>query len=86
MRSGRVRILNGNQRETLYSRADRRRVFKLGGKVGHETRYVRQLLKVKTSRDVSTDKKCYNSAVDGYINFEVGGNYRRGDRRLWYTS
>jgi len=43
MRSGRVRILNGNQREnvvTHISRTDRHRVFKRGGKVGHVTRHV----------------------------------------------
>ena len=45
MRSGRVRIVNGNQRETLThkSRTDRRRVFKLGGKVSHVTRHACQL-------------------------------------------
>ena len=65
MRSGRVRILNGNQRETLThkSRINRRRVFKLGSKVSHVTRHAQQLFKVKRSkvkvtksRDVSADK------------------------------
>ena len=68
MRSGRVRIFNGNQWETLdpitrNSRTDRRRVFVLGGKVGHVARHVRQLFNVKRSnvnvtrsRDVSADK------------------------------
>jgi len=23
--------------------------------------------------------------VDGNINFKLGGNYRRGGRRVWYT-
>ena len=32
---------------TRNSRTDRRRVFILGGKVGHVTRHVRQLFKVK---------------------------------------
>ena len=48
---------------TRNSRTDRRRVFKLGGKVGHVTRHVRQLFKVKRAkvkatrlRDVSADK------------------------------
>ena len=30
-------------------------------------------------------QKRYNSAVDGNINFKLGGNYRRGGRRVWYT-
>ena len=42
MRSGRASIFNGNQPTanviTRNLRADRRRVFKLGGKVGHVTR------------------------------------------------
>ena len=48
---------------TRNSRTDRRRVFILGGKVGHVTRHVQQLFKVKRSkvkvtksRDVSADK------------------------------
>jgi len=63
MRSSSVRIFNGNQRETHNSRTDRRRVFKLGSKVGHVTRHAQQLFKVKRSkvkvtksRDVSADK------------------------------
>ena len=43
MRSGCVRIFNGNQGVnviTRNSRTDRRRVFILGGKVGHVTRHV----------------------------------------------
>jgi len=32
------------------SRTDRRRVFILGGKVGHVTRHVRELFKVKRSK------------------------------------
>jgi len=65
MRSGRVGILNGNQRKTLThkSRTDRHRVFKLRSKVGHVTRHTQQLFKVKKSkvkvtksRNVSADK------------------------------
>jgi len=48
---------------TRNSRTDKRRIFKLGGKVGHVTCHVRQLFKVKRakvkatrSRDVSADK------------------------------
>ena len=48
---------------TRNSRTDRLRVFVLGGKVGHVTRHVRQLFKIKRSkvkvtrsRDVSADK------------------------------
>ena len=48
---------------THKSRTDRRRVFKLGSKVGNVTRHAQQLLKVKRSkvkvtksRDVSADK------------------------------
>ena len=71
---------------------DRRRVFKLGCKVGHVTRHVLQLFNVKRSkvkvtrsRDVSEDKKRYNSAVDSHISFKLGGNYWGGGRRVWYT-
>ena len=42
MRSGRVGILNGNQRKNVMthkSRTDRHRVFILGGKVGHVARH-----------------------------------------------
>ena len=46
---------------------DRRRVFVLGGKVGHMTRHIRQLFKVKRSkvkvtrsRDVSPDNNAIN--------------------------
>jgi len=48
---------------TYKSRTDRRRVFKLGSKVGNVTRHAQQLFKVKRSkvevtksRDVSADK------------------------------
>jgi len=73
---------------THKSRTDRRRVFKLGSKVGHVTHHAQQLfkdkrskVKVTMSRDVSADK----TAVYGYINFKLGGNYRRGGRCVWYT-
>ena len=91
MRSGRVRIVNGNQRETLTHklRTDRRRVFKLGSKVGHVTRHAQQLfedkrskVKVTKSRDIPAEKKRYNSAVYGHNNFKLGGNYRRGGQRV----
>ena len=66
---------------------DRRRVFVLGGKVGHVTRHVRQLFKVKRSkvkvnrsRDVSADKNAVTrqwmvistSNLVGIINVRVG--------------
>ena len=50
--SGRVRILNGNQRKNIMThkaRTDRRTVFKLGSKIGHVTRHTQQLFKVKRS-------------------------------------
>ena len=83
---------------TQKSRTDRHRVFKLGNKIGHVTRHAQQLFKVKRSkvkvtksRDVLADKNAKklnsskNSAVYGHINFKLGGNYRRGGRRVWYT-
>ena len=65
-------------------------MFKLGGKVSHVIRHVRQLFKVKRSKVKvmwrMSRQKCCNSAVDGNINyFKLGGNYRRGGRRVWYT-
>jgi len=55
-------VINGNV-ITHNSRTDRRRVFKLGSKVGHVTRHAQQQFKVKRSkvkvtklRDVSADK------------------------------
>jgi len=50
MRSGRIRIFNANQRGnviTRNSRTDRHRIVILGVRVGHVTRHVRQLFKVK---------------------------------------
>jgi len=77
---------------THKSRTYRHKVFKLGSKVGNVTRHAHQLFKVKRSkvkvaklRDVSADKKRYNSAVYGHINFKLDGNYRRGGRRVWYN-
>jgi len=68
MRRGRVRILNGNQRETLWLM--NQELIGIGSsnllansKVGHVTRHAQQLfedkrlkVKVTQSRDVSTDK------------------------------
>ena len=73
MRSGRVRIFNskfGNQWETLglytrNSRTDRRRVFILGVKVGHVTRHVRQLFKVKRSKVKVTRSRTRNLRCQG---------------------
>ena len=42
---------------TRNSRTDRLRVFVLGGKVGHVTRHVRQLFKVKGQGHKVTHKK-----------------------------
>jgi len=68
-------------------------VFKLGVTFGHMARHALQLFKVKwlkvnvtKLRDISADKKSYNSAVDGDIKFQLGGYYRRWGRRMWYTS
>ena len=79
---------------THKSRTDRHGVFKLGSNVGHVTRHEQQLFRVKRSkvkglrykvtRRVSRQKR-YNSAVYGHIIFKLCGNYRRGDRRVWYT-
>ena len=72
---------------TRNSRTDRLRVFVLGGKVGHVTRHVRQLLMVKRSkvkvtmsRNVSLDKNAVTrqwmvistSNLVGIINVRVG--------------
>ena len=64
------------------------KAFKLGGVVGHVTRHVWQLFKVKRSkvkatrsRNVSAEVR-YNSAVGGHINFKLGGNYHRGSRSV----
>jgi len=43
-------IRRNGKRYNSNSRTDRRRVFILGGKVGHVTRHVRQLFKVKRSK------------------------------------
>jgi len=69
MRSGRVRIFNGNQLMgnviTRNSRTDRRRVFILGGKVGHMTRHVRELFKVKRSKVKVTRSRTRNLRSQG---------------------
>ena len=53
-------------------------VFKLGSKVGHVTRHAQPLFKVKRSkvkvtksRDVSADKKRYNSAVYAVWSYQL---------------
>ena len=63
---------------TRNSRTDRLRVFVLGGKVGHVTRHVRQLFKVKRSkvkvtrsRDVSLDK---NAATRQWMVISTSAN------------
>jgi len=51
---------------THNSRTDRRRVFKLGGKVAHVTRLVRQLFNVKKSKvkfTRSRDVSAYKNAI-----------------------
>jgi len=74
---------------THKSRTDRPRVFKLGSNVGHVTRHKLQLFKVKGQGHKVTcrisSQKRYNSAVYGHINFKLGGNYRRGSQRVWYS-
>jgi len=73
------------------SRMHRRTGFKLGGRVGHVTRHVRQLFKVKIQTSRSQGHVTYhqtehfNSAVDDHINLKLGGNYQHGGRRVWYT-
>ena len=76
---------------THKSRTDRHGVFKLGSNVGHVTRHELQLFKVKRSkvkvtrsRVVSADKNAITRSY-GHINFKLGGNYRRGGRRVWYS-
>jgi len=77
MRSGRIRIFNGNQWKTQsWPRDPPCMTAVQGQKVkgqGHEV-----------TRRINRQKR-YNSAVCGHIHFELGGNYRRGDRRVWYT-
>ena len=58
MRSGRVRIHK--------SRTDRRRVFKLGGRVVHVTRHVWQLLRVKNHRSRSQGHAQEIYAIKGF--------------------
>jgi len=76
MRSGRVRIFNGNQLMgnviTRNSRTDRRRVFILGGKVGHVTRRTRtvQGQKVKGQGHKVTHKKFSQSRALALVTLE----------------
>ena len=80
MHSSRVRIFNGNQWETLplitqerigvgASNLDRRRVFVLGGKVGHVTRHVRQLYKIKRSKVKVTRSRARNLRSQGLLHW-----------------
>jgi len=77
---------------THKSRTDWLRVFKLCIKIDRLTLHAQQLLKdkistvkVTKSRDVSADKNAIILALYEHINFKLGGNYRRGGRRVWYT-
>ena len=67
--NGCIRIFSGNQWEMLNDnwRTDRLRVFKLGGRVGHMTRHVWQLFKVKRLRPQGHAQDIY--AVK---NFSIG--------------
>ena len=55
---------------TRNSRTDRRRVFILGGKVGHVTRHVQQLFKVKRSKVKVTHKKFTLSRASALVTLE----------------
>ena len=55
---------------TRNSRTDRLRVFVLGGKVGHVTRHVRQLFKVKMSKVKVTHKKFAQSRALALVTLE----------------
>ena len=65
MRSGRVRIFNGNV-VTRNSRTDRRRVFILGGKVGHVTRQYNNCSRSKGQRSKSRGHAQEIYAVKGF--------------------
>ena len=56
---------NGNV-ITRNSRTDRRRVFILGGKVGHVTHHERQLFKVKRSKVKVTRSRTRNLRIKGF--------------------
>ena len=55
---------------TRNSRTDRRRVFILGGKVGHVTRHVQELFKVKGQGHKVTHKKFAQSRVLALVTLE----------------
>ena len=73
MRSGRVSIFNGNQPTanviTRNLRVDRRRVFKLGGKVGHVTRHAELLFKVKRSKVKVTRSRAVSACAETHMSF-----------------
>ena len=54
------------------SRTDWRRVFILGGKVGHVTRHVQQLFKAKRSKVKVTRSRTSNLRSQGLKGFSVG--------------
>jgi len=65
------------------SRKNRCGVFKLGGRVRHAIYETLQGQKVKVTRSRNYQQtECYNSAVDGHINFKLGENYRRRGRHM----
>ena len=75
---------------THNSRTDR--VFKVGGKVGHITRHVHQLFKVKRSkikvsrsRDVSAEKNAITRQWMVILTSNLVGIIDVGSRRVWYT-
>ena len=55
---------------THNSRTDRRRVFILGGKVGHVTHHVRQLFRVKGEGHKVTHKKFTQSRALALVTLE----------------
>ena len=86
-------LVSNERRLTDNSRTNRHRVIKLGGRVGHMTRHVWQLFKVKRSNQTSRSQdhvtyhqtEHFNSAVNDRINLKLGGNYCHGGRCVWYT-
>jgi len=77
---------------THNSTTDKHRVFKVGGKVGHITRHVHQLFKVKRSkikvsrsRDVSAEKNAITRQWMVILTSNLVGIIDVGSRRVWYT-
>ena len=77
---------------THKSRTDRRRVFKLGSKVGHLTRHTHQLFKVKRSevkvtksRDVSANKNAITRQCMVISTSNLVGIIDVGVKRVWYN-